>query len=157
MHRSIVFLLCVAVSGASVAGDPVEEFRSAQAQWRGAAIQSYTFTYEDRSEVIVAPKCGGAQIRVSVMNGVGGVPVVVHGVRHCPAGTRGRAIDLSVPLTIEDTFKAMDRYINNPPTAVRVAVTYDSRYGYPISYHVEKLEFSDNDEGFVIANFSVQR
>ena len=49
----------------------------------------------------------------------------------------------------------MRRYIHEPPTPPRIDAMYDSDLGIPLTYHAEKLEISDNDEGFRISSFKV--
>jgi hypothetical protein len=49
----------------------------------------------------------------------------------------------------------MVRYIADPPTSVRISVSYDNTYGLPKTYYVEKLEIEDSDEGFKIPSFKV--
>jgi Family of unknown function (DUF6174) len=137
--------------------DPVFDFEEALEQWRTAGMQNYSFVYEWRGGVVIAPKCADAKIRVVVKNGVGQRPVVVRGSRECPRGTRGdEAIGFSVPDTIDLAFEEIRRYIYDPPTPAHVAVAYDDRWGIPVSYYVEKLEIEDNDEGFAISDFKVR-
>jgi hypothetical protein len=152
----IVLLVLAAVCAPGLsAADQRSDFESAFTKWRSANIRNYTFVYVAGGAVLVAPKCGDAQIRVRVRNGISAPPVVVKGARHCPAGTRGRSIDFDVPATIEDAFGEIRRYLYDPPTPVRITVSYDPTYGVPLNYYAEKLKFQDNDEGFKIVKFGV--
>jgi hypothetical protein len=157
MYRPIVLALCIAAPGIGCASDLVSDFDMALSRWKSAAIENYTFTYEDNGGGLITPKCGDAQFKLKVRKGVGGIPVVARGGRRCPVGTRVRAADLDIPVTIDEAFNAIRRYIKDPPTPVQVTVTYDSKYGYPLTYSAVKLEISDSDEGFLVANFSAQR
>jgi hypothetical protein len=134
--------------------DLAADFDVALARWKSAAVQDYVFTYQESGAVLIMPYCAGAKIRVTVKHGVGGAPIVMRGTRRCPAGTRGRSIDLDVPKTIDEAFQAVRRYIFEAPTPVEVNVSYDPTYGYPLKYYVTKLEISDSDEGFEISKFS---
>ena len=147
----------IALSLGHVAGaDQVSEYNAALAKWQAAGIHDYKFTYQWNGAVVIAPACADATIQVQVKGGIGGPPKVVRGNSRCPRGTRGvRAIGFSVPATIDDVFRDMGRYIADPPTSVRITVSYDSTYGFPKAYFVEKLEIEDNDEGFKITSFRV--
>jgi len=150
---AIALSLCQAA-----AADQRGEYDAALAKWRAASIKSYTFTYQWNGEVVIAPACADATIRVRVRNGVGDSPTVVRGNSRCPRGTRGlKAIGFPVPATIDEAFGVMLRYVSNPPTPVRITVSYDEAYGLPKSYLVEKIEFADNDEGFKITSFKVSK
>lgn len=136
------------------AASPASEFDAALAKWRSADLKNYSFIYELRDGVVIAPKCAGAKIRVVVRNGVSSPPVVVKGSRKCPRGKRGeKAIGFSVPATIDAAFTEMRRYIHDPPTPARIDATYDPELGIPLSYSVQKIEIEDNDEGFRISDF----
>jgi hypothetical protein len=150
-----LLLIAIACIPAVTAADQREDFESALAKWQATRINRYTFVYEEGGAVVVAPKCGGMPIRVRVRDGVSTPPVVVKGDYRCPAGTRGRRLDVTVPKTVDDAFASIRRYIFDPPTRVRVTVAYDANLGVPISYYVEKLDFYDNDEGIKITKFSV--
>jgi Family of unknown function (DUF6174) len=151
---SLLLLLCASVC---LSADAAADFNVALAQWRTAAVQDYVFTYRDIGAGLIAPYCAGAQIEVRVKRAVGLSAVVVRGQEKCPAGTRGRSIGLEVPKTIDDAFRAVRRYIFEPPTPVKVSVSYDPIYGYPLKYYVAKLEYSDSDEGFEISKFAASR
>jgi hypothetical protein len=157
MRLLVMLVMCFVAPAIGVAGNLASDFDVALARWNSAAIQNYTFTYEDNGGGLITPICGGAQFKLTVRKGVGGTPVVIRGTKRCPVGTRVRAADLDIPVTIDEAFNAIKRYIRDPPTPVRVTVTYESQYGYPLTYSAEKLEISDSDEGFVIAHFSVLR
>jgi hypothetical protein len=157
MRPSIFLAFAIFLMGDSMAG-PVDDFESAVARWHAASITNYTFSYIDAGADMIAPKCAGAVIRVSVRDGLSGTPVVTKGTSHCPSGTRGRkAIQIDVPPTIEAVFATIRRYLYRPPTPAEITATYDSRYGVPLSYHAVKTEISDSDEGFVIRDFKPGR
>lgn len=157
MRRLACFVLLLSTTPLAVAS-PAADFDAAVAKWRAAGVRNYTFTYKWEGGVIFAPKCADALIRVRVRNRVSASPVVVRGNRRCPKGIRGaKTIGFGVPATIDDAFEEMRRYIFEPPTKVRVTASYDAAYGIPLSYYVEKLELTDNDEGFKIGDFEVAR
>lgn len=157
MRRLVAAALALSM-GLPAAADQKGDYESALAKWQAAAVHSYTFTYQWHGAVVIAPACADATISVRVRNGVGSSPTVVRGNSRCPRGTRGaNSIGFPVPATIEEAFREMLRYIGNPPTPVRITTSYDARYGFPRSYHVEKLEFEDNDEGFKITSFAVTK
>jgi hypothetical protein len=148
---SIAFALLLP---ALAAGDSASEFDAALAKWRRANLKSYSFLYELRGAVVIAPKCADAKIRVVVRNGVSSPPVVIRGNSRCPSGTRGeKRIGFSVPATIDAAFARMHTYIHEPPTPARIEATYDPQLGHPMEYYVHKLEIEDNDEGFRISGF----
>jgi hypothetical protein len=144
--------------GQSAAADQKGDYEAALTTWKAAAVHSYTFTYQWDGAVVIAPACADATIRVRVKNGVASDPTVVRGNSRCPRGTRGtKSIGFQVPATIDEAFREMLRYVDNPPTPVRITASYDETYGLPTSYFVEKLEFEDNDEGFKITSFKVSK
>jgi hypothetical protein len=136
--------------------DAASELETAHAKWRSADLKSYSFIYELSGSVVVAPRCADAKIQVVVRNGVSSPPVVAVGNRRCPRGTRGaEEIGFSVPATIDAAFAEMRIYIREPPTPARIDAEYDPTLGFPLTYYAEKLEISDNDEGFRISSFKV--
>jgi hypothetical protein len=152
---SFAFALWCALPSLAAA-DPASEFEIALAKWRAADLKSYSFVYEWSGGVVIAPRCAGAKIRAVVRNGVSSPPVVARGNSKCPRGTRGeKAIGFSVPDTVDAAFAEMRRYMHEPPTPARIDATYDPALGVPLTYYVEKLEITDNDEGFRISSFKV--
>jgi hypothetical protein len=148
---------CSVLLSTSAHADTVADFERALEKWRSARVQSYSFIYEWRGAVVIAPDCAGTKIRVVVKNGIGDKPVVTQGNARCPRGTRGKkAIGFDVPATIDEAFDAIRRYIYQPPAPARIVVTYDPTWAVPLTYYVEKLEFEDNDEGFEISGFRVR-
>jgi len=117
MCRLIMLVMCFAAPAIGVAGDLASDFDVALARWKSAAIQNYTFTYEDNGGGLITPICGGAQFKLTVRKGVGRTPVVIRGAKRCPVGTRVRAADLDIPVTIDEAFNAIRRYIRGkrPP------------------------------------------
>jgi hypothetical protein len=153
--RSFALALWYALPSSATA-DPASEFEVALAKWRVAALKSYSFVYEWSGGVPIAPRCANAKIRVVVRNGVSSTPVVAQGSKRCPRGTRGeKAIGFSVPDTVDAAFAEMRRYIHEPPTPTRISATYDPALGVPLTYYAEKLEITDNDEGFRMSSFKV--
>jgi hypothetical protein len=155
MYRLCSLIMLMVSPSLCVGSDLAANFDVAFARWKSAAIQDYVFTYQESGAVLIVPYCAGAKIRVTVKHGVGSAPIVIRGTNKCPAGTRGRSIDLEVPKTIDEAFQAVRRYIFEAPTPVEVTVSYDPSYGFPLKYYVTKLELSDSDEGFEISKFSV--
>ena len=156
--RSLVAIAIALALCQAAAADGKVDYDAALAKWQAAGVRSYTFTYQWHGAVVIAPACADATIRVWVKNGAAGEPTVVRGNSRCPRGTRGvKAIGFPVPATIDDAFREMLRYIENPPTAVRITAEYDETYGTPKTYFVEKLEIEDNDEGFRITSFEVAK
>jgi hypothetical protein len=157
--RMRILTLSIVLSSAmsAVAADnPASDFDAALAKWRTADLKNYSFMYEWRGGVVIAPKCADAKIRVVVRNGVGSPPVVAKGSRRCPRGARGeKAIGFIVPATIDAAFAQMRRYVYDPPTPARIDATYDPELGIPLTYSVHKQEIEDNDEGFRISGFRV--
>jgi Family of unknown function (DUF6174) len=151
-----VFILGALLPANSPANE-AEDFNAAVERWHALKISNYSFVYEEGGAVLIAPYCAGTKIRVRVRHGASSSPVVVAGHAHCPTGTRGARIDVTVPATIDDAFEAIRRYVFNPPTPVELTVTYDSKYGVPLSYYAAKTEISDSDEGFKISKFEVTR
>jgi hypothetical protein len=155
MRLAAALLLSGVIATEVAHADADSDFRNAYAIWRSRAETSYSFDFSLRDEVVVAPPCGGATIRVVVKNGVPNKKVVVKGTPRCRTGTSGKAIGFDVPNTLEAVFDRMRRYIYSPPLKVAVSATYDAVTGVPITYHVKKLEFEDDDEGFAISNYRV--
>jgi hypothetical protein len=156
--RHLVTALVALSFGHPAVADQKGEYDAALAKWQTADVRNYTFTYRWDGAVVVAPACADATIRVKVQNGVGGAPTVVRGNGRCPRGTRGaKSIGFPVPTTIDEAFREVLRYIADPPTPVRITVSYDESYGLPKSYFVEKIQISDNDEGFKITSFKVAK
>jgi hypothetical protein len=79
MYRLIALAIWIAAPGIGWAGDRVSDFDMALSRWKSAAIENYTFTYEDNGGGLITPKCGDAQFKLKVRKGVGGIPVVVSG------------------------------------------------------------------------------
>ena len=154
MRYPAFLILSTLLPGISFA-DTATDFEAAIARWHTLHISNYSFLYEDGGDGLISPHCAGTKIRVHVRRGVTSLPVVVAGRTHCPAGTRGSRIGIQVPATIEDVFKTIQRYVYKPPTPVELTVTYDSKYGVPLSYYAAKTEISDSDEGFTISRFEV--
>lgn len=152
---ALSLVLCTAFHSLASA-DSASEFEAAREKWRYADLTSYSFIYEWGRGVVIAPRCADAKIRVVVRNGASAPPVVARGNSKCPRGTRGEnAIGFAVPATIDAAFAEMRRYIHEPPTPVRIVATYDPTSGVPLTYYAEKLEISDNDEGFRISSFKI--
>ncbi len=138
--------------------DEASDLRAAQDKWKSLGAQSYSYIFQWRGAVIVAPPCAGAKIRIQVKAGTSTAPVVVKGTSKCPAGTRGeKAIGFSIPLRVEDAFSEMKRYIETPPVRAKITARYDEQTGVPLEYYVEKLDISDNDEGFVISDLQLRK
>ena len=156
--RNLFAIAFALAFGRAAAADQKVDYDAALAKWQATGVRNYTFTYQWHGAVIIAPACADATIKVRVKNGAAGEPIVVRGNSRCPRGTRGvKAIGFPVPATIDDAFREIRRYIENPPTAVRITAEYDQTYGIPKTYFVEKLEIEDNDEGFRITSFEVAR
>jgi len=156
--RSLVAIAVALSLGHTAAADQVSEYKAALAKWQAAGIHDYTFTYQWNGAVVIAPACADATIQVQVKDGIGGAPTVVRGNSRCPRGTRGvKSIGFPVPATIDEAFREMFRFVADPPTPVRIEVSYDDTYGHPRAYFVEKLEVDDNDEGFKITSFEVTK
>jgi uncharacterized protein YfaP (DUF2135 family) len=141
MQRFLVSIALLALP-AAVFADVSSDFNAALARWKASGISSYTFTYKLGGADLIAPWCAGADIQVRVIRGVGRVPVVTRGGKHCAVGTSGKRIGFDVPRTIDAAFEIMRRYIFTPPTPAEVKATYDPQYGFPTSYYVTKTEIS---------------
>jgi hypothetical protein len=147
------FLLALAAGA-----DEVSDLRAAQDKWKSLGVQSYSYIFQWHGAVVVAPPCAGAKIRVQVKAGISAAPVVIKGTSKCPAGTKGeKAIGLSIPLRVEDAFSEMKRYIETPPVRARITARFDEQTGVPLEYYVEKLDISDNDEGFLISDLRIRK
>ena len=138
-----------------VIADPRTDFEQARTRWESLRVIAYSFNYQDQDSDVVSPYCGGALIRVRVAPGKAIQPVVLKGARRCPKGTRGRFIDVEVPKSIDALFDRMRRWLYDPPTKVNIEVTYDSRYGIPLSWRAVKPDISDSDEGFTVTNLQL--
>jgi Family of unknown function (DUF6174) len=126
----ILFLLAMT---ASALADSRKDFDAARKSWQSANFRSYSFTVKWQGDVLIAPYCADAQIRVRVRDGVQVSAVVVRGSRAYPRGTRGKRIaELDVPLTIEDAFERVLQHIENPVTPEDVTVAYDVRLPFVI-------------------------
>jgi hypothetical protein len=150
--------LAVTLLALAADADELSDFRAAQERWKSIGAQSYTYIYQWHGAVVVAPPCAGAKIRVQVETDAPTAPIVIKGTRACPTGTKGeKTIGLSVPLRIEDAFAEMRRYIETPPVRAKITVRYDEQTGVPLEYYVEKLDISDNDEGFLISDLRLRK
>lgn len=76
MRVTVLFALVAIITPRFSFADPKDDFDAALARWRNANIKSYTFVYELGGAVLISPKCGDANIRVRVKNGVGSQPIV---------------------------------------------------------------------------------
>ena len=155
LMRSMVGLVALLLSSTTFSADAKIDFEAATARWRSGGFTAYSFTYQDQDVDLISPRCGGALIRVRVVPGRSVQTRVVRGTRHCPLGTRGKAIDVEVPSSIDALFDRMRRWVYDPPTKVDLEMTYDAKYGVPTRWSATKPEISDSDEGFAITDFKI--
>lgn len=153
--RFLVAVLTSLLLVTIVSADEKSDYEAAIARWRSQGVTAYSFTYQDQDGDVISPYCGGALIRVSVVPGRSAQVRVIRGTSHCPTGTRGKAIDVEVPSSIDELFGRMRRWVYDPPTKVDIETTYDPKYGFPIRWIATKAEISDSDEGFAITDFKV--
>jgi Family of unknown function (DUF6174) len=153
MLRAACLILASCVVIASASASPATDFENASQKWRAAGVRSYSFLYEWGGGVVIAPKCSGAKIRVTVRDGVSQTPVVVHGYDKCARGTRGKAIGIDVPPTVEALFAEIGDSLAKGQEKVAVSATYDPTWGIPLKYYAANKMLSDNDSGFVISDF----
>lgn len=154
MRVAILVLAHLSLS-TMVMADPRTDFEQARARWESQRVNAYTFNYQDQDSDVVSPYCAGALIRVRVAAGKAVQPVVLKGTRRCPKGTRGKSIDVEVPKSIDALFDRIRRWLYDPPTPVNIEVTYDSRYGIPLSWKAVKPDISDSDEGFTVTDLQL--
>ena len=157
LMRSTVALFASLSLSTIVSADAKIDFETATARWRSQVITAYSFTYQDQDGGVISAFCGGALIRVSVGSGKSAQTRVIQDTRHCPTGTRGKAIDVEVPSSIDALFDRIHRWIYDPPTNVDLEFTYDPKYGFPTRWSATKLENADSDEGFAITDFKVNK
>ena len=112
--RPIVALVASLALTTEVSADAKIDFETAVARWRSQVVTAYSFTYQDQDGGVVAPRCGGTLVRVTVVQGKSQLTRVIRGTRHCRTGTRGEAIDVEVPSSIDTLFDRMRRWVYDP-------------------------------------------
>ena len=153
--RAVLWIFILAAK--TVLADPSSDFNAAKNRWRSASIANYAFTYIDRSDRLVAPKCNVDLVRTRLKGRNSSRSIVLSGLGECPSGSRLPASKRSdIPRTIDGAFAMVEKFLRFSPSEASVEVIYDPVYGFP-SHAYATSSMTDSDEGFDISDFSPTR